>query len=141
MNKVVQKVTAFIVRERDGVKELLVFKHPTAGIQIPAGTVEKDEDIETAVKRETYEETGLQFVEMPAQVFIKLTLKPIVLIVSYHQMYSVRPMCLDHREFQLLHVLFDEMLAFDIRDMDICQLVTHGEFRLLGKYTVSHMSF
>ena len=64
MNKLVQKVTAFIVRERDGVKELLVFKHPTAGIQIPAGTVEEGEDIETAVQREAYEETGLQFVEI-----------------------------------------------------------------------------
>lgn len=64
MGEVVQKVTAFITRERDGVKELLVFKHPTAGIQIPAGTVEKGEDIETAVKREAYEETGLRFVEV-----------------------------------------------------------------------------
>ncbi|MYA71999.1 NUDIX domain-containing protein [Candidatus Poribacteria bacterium] len=64
MNEVVQKVTAFIVRERNGVKELLVFKHPTAGVQIPAGTVEKSEDLETAVKREVYEETGLQFVEI-----------------------------------------------------------------------------
>ena len=64
MTEVVQKVTAFITRERNGVKELLVFKHPTAGIQIPAGTVEKGEDIETAVKREVYEETGLQLVEI-----------------------------------------------------------------------------
>ena len=64
MNEVVQKVTAFIIRERDDVKELLVFKHPTAGVQIPAGTVEKGEDIETAVKREAYEETGLQLVEI-----------------------------------------------------------------------------
>lgn len=64
MNEVVQKVTAFIVRERRDVKELLVFKHPTAGVQIPAGTVEKDEGIETAVKREVYEETGLQLVEI-----------------------------------------------------------------------------
>ena len=64
MTEVVQKVTAFIVRERKGIKELLVFKHPTAGVQIPAGTVEKGEDIETAVKRETYEETGLQLVEI-----------------------------------------------------------------------------
>lgn len=64
MNEVVEKVTAFIVRERAGVKELLVFKHPTAGVQIPAGTVEEGEDIETAVKRETYEETGLRFVEI-----------------------------------------------------------------------------
>ena len=66
MNQIVQKVTAFIVRERDGLKELLVFKHPTAGVQIPAGTVEIGEDIETAVKREAYEETGLQFVEIEA---------------------------------------------------------------------------
>ena len=64
MNEVIQKVTAFIIRERRGVKELLVFKHPTAGIQIPAGTVEVGEDIEAAVKREVYEETGLQFVEI-----------------------------------------------------------------------------
>ena len=64
MNEVVQKVTAFMVRERNGVEELLVFKHPTAGIQIPAGTVEAGEDIETAVKREAYEETGLQLVEI-----------------------------------------------------------------------------
>ena len=64
MNQIVQKVTAFIVRERRGVKELLVFQHPTAGIQIPAGTVEVGEDIETAVKRETYEETGLRFVKI-----------------------------------------------------------------------------
>ncbi len=62
MSEVVQKVTAFITRERNGGRELLVFKHPTAGIQIPAGTVEANEDIETAVKREAYEETGLRFV-------------------------------------------------------------------------------
>jgi 8-oxo-dGTP pyrophosphatase MutT (NUDIX family) len=64
VNQVVQKVTAFIIRQRNGVEELLVFKHPTAGIQIPAGTVEAGEDIETAVKREAYEETGLQLVEI-----------------------------------------------------------------------------
>lgn len=64
MNEVIQKVAAFIIRERSGIKELLVFKHPTAGVQIPAGTVEKGEDIETAVKREVYEETGLQLVEI-----------------------------------------------------------------------------
>ena len=64
MNKIIQKVTAFVMRERNGVKELLVFKHPTAGIQIPAGTVEDGEAIETAVKRETYEETGLKSVDI-----------------------------------------------------------------------------
>ena len=46
------------------LRNYLFFKHPTAGIQIPAGTVEEGEDLETAVKREVYEETGLQFVEI-----------------------------------------------------------------------------
>ena len=64
MSGVIQKVTAFIVRERGGIKELLVFKHPSAGIQIPAGTVEAGEELETAVKREVCEETGLQSVEI-----------------------------------------------------------------------------
>ncbi len=64
MNNVVQKVTAFIIREDSGVRELLVFKHPTAGIQIPAGTVEDCEDVETAVRREVYEETGLRFIDI-----------------------------------------------------------------------------
>ena len=59
MNEVIQKVTAFIIRESNSAKELLVFKHPTTGIQIPAGTVEEGEDIETAVKRETTEETDM----------------------------------------------------------------------------------
>ncbi len=64
MNGVIEKVTAFVTRERDGVRELLVFKHPKAGIQIPAGTVEDGENPETAVKREVYEETGLQTVKI-----------------------------------------------------------------------------
>lgn len=64
MSKSIEKVTAFITQKRNGVNTLLVFKHPTAGIQIPAGTVEVGEDIDTAVIRETYEETGLQHVKI-----------------------------------------------------------------------------
>ena len=60
----VKKVTAFVTRECNGVKELLVFKHPSAGIQIPAGTVEDGENLETAVKREVCEETGLKHVKI-----------------------------------------------------------------------------
>ena len=60
----VKKVTAYVTRERNGVKELLVFKHPSAGVQIPAGTVEDGESLETAVKREIYEETGLKLVKI-----------------------------------------------------------------------------
>lgn len=41
---------------------LLVFRHadfPEAGIQVPAGTVQPDENSDEAVLREVYEETGL----------------------------------------------------------------------------------
>jgi 8-oxo-dGTP pyrophosphatase MutT (NUDIX family) len=39
--------------------ELLVFQHPNAGIQLPAGTIEALESPEAAVLREVAEETGL----------------------------------------------------------------------------------
>jgi 8-oxo-dGTP pyrophosphatase MutT (NUDIX family) len=42
---------------------LLVFRHPDApeaGVQVPAGTIEKGERPEDAVMREAYEETGLR---------------------------------------------------------------------------------
>ena len=64
MEKPFEKVTAFVTQERNGIKMLLVFKHPNAGIQIPAGSVEIGEDIETTAIRETYEETGLQDVKI-----------------------------------------------------------------------------
>ena len=64
MSSVVEKVTAFVTREHTGVKELLLFKHPTAGIQLPAGTVEDGETPETAVIREVNEETGLRVVKV-----------------------------------------------------------------------------
>ena len=64
MNKPLEKVTALITQVRNGVNMLLVFKHPTAGIQIPAGSVEPGENIETTAIRETYEETGIQQVKI-----------------------------------------------------------------------------
>ena len=64
MNSVVEKVTAFVTRERNGARELLLFRHPKAGIQIPAGTVEDGETPEAAVIREVYEETGLRGVKI-----------------------------------------------------------------------------
>jgi 8-oxo-dGTP pyrophosphatase MutT (NUDIX family) len=59
VSRIVEKVTAFITRESKNGHELLLFEHPNAGIQIPAGTVEDDETPVEAVIRECIEETGL----------------------------------------------------------------------------------
>ncbi len=53
------KVTAFVTRDGDMGRELLVFRHPTAGVQLPAGSVEAGEETEAAALREVTEETGL----------------------------------------------------------------------------------
>jgi 8-oxo-dGTP pyrophosphatase MutT (NUDIX family) len=58
----VRKVLAYVTREREGMRELLVFAHrdyPEAGLQVPAGTVKEGEEIEVALLREVGEETGL----------------------------------------------------------------------------------
>lgn len=64
---VAQKVTAFVVRpgKTGAPDELLLFEHPFAGFQLPAGTVEEDEPPEIAVLREAHEETGLSGFETP----------------------------------------------------------------------------
>lgn len=53
------KVTAFVVRRTQRGHDLLFFEHPTAGIQIPAGTVEEGESPQEAALREVGEEAGL----------------------------------------------------------------------------------
>jgi 8-oxo-dGTP pyrophosphatase MutT (NUDIX family) len=59
MTNPVHKVTCFITRSSDNGTELLLFSHPNSGIQIPAGTVNPGEDIESAARREATEESGL----------------------------------------------------------------------------------
>lgn len=54
-----EKVTCFCVRYIDGVEQLLLIKHPTAGFQVPAGSVEHGELPVDAASREVFEETGL----------------------------------------------------------------------------------
>ena len=34
-----EKVTAFVIRRLTGGEEILILEHPTAGYQLPAGTV------------------------------------------------------------------------------------------------------
>jgi 8-oxo-dGTP pyrophosphatase MutT (NUDIX family) len=55
-----RKVTVFCTRGAGAAAELLVFRHPTAGIQVPSGTVEEEEAFEAAALRELEEETGLR---------------------------------------------------------------------------------
>ncbi|MCL4867628.1 MAG: NUDIX domain-containing protein [Anaerolineae bacterium] len=57
--RAVGKVTALITRLGVNGPELLVFQHPLAGIQLPAGTVEIGESVAAALQREVQEETGL----------------------------------------------------------------------------------
>ena len=59
MAAIIEKVTDFITRRAYGTTELLLFEHPAAGIQIPAGTVEVGETPAAAALREAAEETGL----------------------------------------------------------------------------------
>lgn len=51
----------------DDADRLLVFEHsdiPSAGVQVPAGTIERDEQPLTAALRELCEETGKQLFEI-----------------------------------------------------------------------------
>jgi 8-oxo-dGTP pyrophosphatase MutT (NUDIX family) len=57
---IVRKATAFITRDTSKGREVLVFEHPQAGIQLPAGTVEDGETFEEGALREAYEETGVK---------------------------------------------------------------------------------
>ncbi|MBX2998231.1 MAG: NUDIX domain-containing protein [Caldilineaceae bacterium] len=55
----IHKVTALITCRWAEEDYLLLFQHPFAGIQLPAGTVEAGEDVAIAARREAWEESGL----------------------------------------------------------------------------------
>jgi ADP-ribose pyrophosphatase YjhB (NUDIX family) len=74
------KVLAYIIRERDGESEILVFRHrdfPDAGVQVPAGTVEAGESLEAALHREIEEESGLNKLVIECEVTVRDFYSPV----------------------------------------------------------------
>jgi 8-oxo-dGTP pyrophosphatase MutT (NUDIX family) len=56
---VITKVVPVLMREKRGVREILAFRHPKAGLQIVKGTLEAVETLEAAALRELAEESGI----------------------------------------------------------------------------------
>lgn len=54
------KACAVVLRDGGGYRELLVFRHPSAGFQLVKGGVEPGETVEAAALRELLEESGLR---------------------------------------------------------------------------------
>ena len=68
--RTIAKVTAFVTRPAPSGHghELLVSRHPDAGIQLPAGSVEPGEAFAAAALREVLEETGLRGTQVVAHL-------------------------------------------------------------------------
>lgn len=60
---VLHKAVACVVRGEPPHEELLVFDHPSAGTQIPKGTMEPGEEVVAAALRELLEESGVSDAE------------------------------------------------------------------------------
>jgi 8-oxo-dGTP pyrophosphatase MutT (NUDIX family) len=56
--------------------EILLFQHPSAGIQFPSGTVETGEDPQEAALREVFEETGLTQVNLDYYLGARIEAQP-----------------------------------------------------------------
>lgn len=61
---ILEKVVAYVLRKKGSTLEVLCFRHDSeksdSGIQVPAGTVDYNEGLEAAIKREVAEEAGLK---------------------------------------------------------------------------------
>lgn len=57
--KCVDKALTAVLRSGADDPQVLVFRHPTTGLQLPKGTVEPMEDMQSAARRELLEESGL----------------------------------------------------------------------------------
>lgn len=57
-----EKAVAIVLREHGGRKQLLVFRHPTEGVQMVKGNIDAGETAADAAQRELGEESGLDSV-------------------------------------------------------------------------------
>lgn len=60
-----EKVCPVVCRSVDGVRELLAFRHPSAGCQFVKGTIQEDEPPSVAALRALREESGLSPTDAP----------------------------------------------------------------------------
>jgi ADP-ribose pyrophosphatase YjhB (NUDIX family) len=66
-----KRVVAYVTRERDGRRELLVFDHrgmPEVPTQVPAGRIDAHESLEEGALREVEEETGLTGIRIAGEL-------------------------------------------------------------------------
>lgn len=54
------KTCPVVIREHDSGKQILLFHHPLAGVQLAKGTIEADESQQSAAERELFEEAGVR---------------------------------------------------------------------------------
>lgn len=54
-----QKACPVVIRDRDGLTQILAFRHPVAGLRIVKGSIEAGETPATAAARELEEESGI----------------------------------------------------------------------------------
>jgi 8-oxo-dGTP pyrophosphatase MutT (NUDIX family) len=66
----VGKVTALITRLGANGPEVCVFDQPQAGVQLPAGTLLPDEDVYAGARREAFEETGLDDLQLRSELAV-----------------------------------------------------------------------
>ena len=66
-----RRVVAYITRDRNGRRELLVFDHkdhPQVALQVPAGRLDPGEELEAGLLREIEEESGLTKVRIEREL-------------------------------------------------------------------------
>jgi 8-oxo-dGTP pyrophosphatase MutT (NUDIX family) len=120
------KVTSFVVRAGLGGRpEVLLIRHPNAGIQAPAGTVEDAEAPEAAAVREATEETGLaDFGPLRAAGVMVETLEAPASLMLHPAVVHLRP---DPGSASWAHLRRGISVRIDRRDGDFIQ-VTYEEF-------------